>query len=54
MYDGEERFRPRIDPKLDDRYIATKAGELSALNERAKKLIRILDSERPSSLGKSP
>jgi len=54
MKETHERILPRYDPKLDDRYIAKKAGEVGDLNERARKLIRALDSERPSSQGKSP
>jgi hypothetical protein len=54
MKEVHERILPRYDPKLDDRYIAKKAGELGALNERAKKLIRLLDGARPSSQGKFP
>ena len=44
----EERILPRYDRTLDDKRIHRRAGQLRALNERARKLIDRLYAERPT------
>ena len=49
MKEQHYRILPRYDPSLDAAKIFQKAGLLRGLNHRAKKLISLLNSERPSS-----